>query len=134
PPLPLWERGPGGEGKRSPPSPPAPLPQREEGGKSEVEPPLDRARRLADAGRLDDALAEAAPARPAADAVSLPRGVHPAPRRAAAAAAAALRKALYLDPAHREALTHAMLLASGQGDTGRAAALRERLARTGGEP
>jgi chemotaxis protein methyltransferase WspC len=41
----------------------------------------------------------------------------------------AFRKALYLDPGHREALTHAMLLLSQRGEASRAAALRERLER-----
>jgi chemotaxis protein methyltransferase WspC len=94
---------------------------------------LARARTLADAGRLDDALAEVARAGPSADAFSL-LGVIQQARGDRAAAAAAFRKALYLDPGHREALTHAMLLSAEQGDAGRAAVLRERLARTGGEP
>jgi chemotaxis protein methyltransferase WspC len=68
-----------------------------------------------------------------ADAFSL-LGVIQQARGDRAAAVAAFRKALYLDPAHREALTHAMLLADQQGDARRAAVLRERLARTGGEP
>jgi len=93
---------------------------------------LDRARRLADAGRLDDALAEVARAGSTADAFSL-LGVIQQARGDRAAAAVAFRKALYLDPAHREALTHSMLLANQYGDTDRAAVLRERLGRTGGE-
>jgi chemotaxis protein methyltransferase WspC len=98
---------------------------------------LTQARRLADAGRLDDALAECrghlAEAGPSAEAYSL-LGVIQQARGDGAAAADALRRALYLDPDHREALTHAMLLAAGRGDAGQAEALRERLARTGGEP
>jgi chemotaxis protein methyltransferase WspC len=94
---------------------------------------LDRARRLADAGRLDDALSEVAQAGATADAFSLV-GVIQQARGDRAAAAVAFRKALYLDPAHREALTHSMLLADQRGDTDRAAVLRERLGRTGGEP
>jgi len=94
---------------------------------------VDRARRLADAGRLDDALSEVARAGSTADAFSL-LGVIQQARGDRAAASTAFRKALYLDPAHREALTHAMLLAGQQGDTARAAVLRERLARIGGEP
>jgi chemotaxis protein methyltransferase WspC len=93
---------------------------------------LDHARRLADAGQLDDALFEIAQAGSTADAFSL-LGVIQEARGDCAAAAVAFRKALYLDPAHREALTHAMLLADQQGDPGRAAVLRERLARRGGE-
>lgn len=95
--------------------------------------PLERARRFADGGRLEDALAEVARAGSTADAFSL-LGVIQQARGDRAAAAVAFRKALYLDPAHREALTHAMLLADQQGDTRRAAVLRERLARAGGEP
>jgi chemotaxis protein methyltransferase WspC len=94
--------------------------------------PLDRARRLADAGQLDDALAEVSRAGSTADAFSL-LGVIQQALGDRAAAASAFRKALYLDPAHREALTHAMLLANEQGDADRAAVLRERLARSGGE-
>jgi chemotaxis protein methyltransferase WspC len=91
---------------------------------------------LADAGRLDEALAacEAHLASgPSADCFSL-LGVIQQARGDRDAAAAAFRKALYLDPDHREALTHAMLQSDREGDTGRAAALRARLARTGGEP
>jgi chemotaxis protein methyltransferase WspC len=94
---------------------------------------LARARTLADAGRLDDALTEVARAGSTADAFSL-LGVIQQARGDRAAAGAAFRKALYLDPAHREALTYAMLLADQLSDAGRAAVLRERLARTGGEP
>ena len=98
---------------------------------------LARARGLADTGRLDDALAECRAhlgrAGPSADAYSL-LGVIQQARGDRAAAADALRRALYLDPNHREALTHAMLLAAHGGDAGRAAALRERLTRSGGEP
>ncbi|HKB38540.1 MAG TPA: CheR family methyltransferase [Gemmataceae bacterium] len=102
-----------------------------------VENTLARARLLADAGRLDDALAECrshlGQTGPSADAYSL-LGVIQQARGDREAATDAFRRALYLDPNHREALTHAMLLAAQRGDTGRAAALRERLARTGGEP
>jgi chemotaxis protein methyltransferase WspC len=96
------------------------------------ESPLDRARRFADAGRLDDALTEAAKAGPSADAFSLV-GVIQQARGDRAAAAAAFRKALYLEPDHREALTYAMLIADHEGDADRAAVLRERLARSGGK-
>ena len=98
-----------------------------------AEPPLALARRLADAGRLDDALAALRQAPPSADAYSL-LGVVQQARGDRAAAAEAFRKALYLAPDHAEALTHTMLLAAEGGDADRAAALRERLARTGGEP
>jgi chemotaxis protein methyltransferase WspC len=100
---------------------------------------LPRARRLADAGRLDEALAECQShlraAGASAEAYSL-LGVIQQARGDTGAAAAAFRKALYLAPDHREALTHAMLLAAQRGDVGQAAALRERLKRIdpGGEP
>ncbi|HSW14087.1 MAG TPA: tetratricopeptide repeat protein, partial [Solimonas sp.] len=44
-------------------------------------------------------------------------------------AAQCFRKALYLDPRHREALAHLAPLLDKQGDTGGARALRERLQR-----
>ena len=97
------------------------------------------ARRLADAGRLDEALAECqaglGQGDPSADLFGL-LGVIQQARGESDAAADAFRKALYLDPDHREALVHVMLLAARRGDTGRAAALRDRLARInpGGEP
>jgi chemotaxis protein methyltransferase WspC len=100
---------------------------------------LARARRLADAGRLDEALAECQShlkgAGPSADAYSL-LGVLQQARGDASAAAASFRKALYLAPDHREALTHAMLLSAQRGDAAQSAALRERLLRAdpGGEP
>jgi chemotaxis protein methyltransferase WspC len=115
------------------PSPPAAPCLKEDGTKSDAEAALRRAHRLADAGRLEEALFEVARAGPSAETFSL-LGVIQQARGDRAAAAAAFRKALYLDPAHREAMTHAMLLADQQGDVGRAAVLRERLARTGGEP
>ena len=114
------------------PHSPFPIPHSEEEGA------LARARRLADAGRLDEALAECqAHLRGAAsaDAFSL-LGVIQQARGDAGAAAASFRKALYLAPDHREALTHAMLLAAQRGDAAQASALRERLRRVdpGGEP
>jgi chemotaxis protein methyltransferase WspC len=104
-----------------------------------VESALARARRLADAGRLEEALAECQShlqaAGASADAYSL-LGVIQQARGEAGAAAAAFRKALYLAPDHREAITHAMLLSAQRGDAAQAAALRERLKRIdrGGEP
>jgi chemotaxis protein methyltransferase WspC len=106
---------------------------------SEEEGGLARACRLADGGRLDEALAECQAhlraAGPSADAYCL-LGVIQQARGDAGAAAGSYRKALYLAPDHREALTHAMLLAAQRGDAAQAAALRERLRRTdpGGEP
>src|SRR5262249_8411487 len=112
--------------------PPAPVPA-----PAAPEEALTRARRLADVGQLEEALAECRShlgrAGPSADAYSLP-GVSQHAHGRPAEAADAFRRALYLDPDHREALTHAMLLAAGRGDAGRAAELRQRLARTGGEP
>src|SRR5262249_42171234 len=112
--------------------PPAPVPA-----PAAPEEALARARRLADVGRLDEALAECRShlgrAGPAADAYSL-LGVIQHARGDPGEAADAFRRALYLDPDHREALTHAMLLAAARGDAGRAAELRQRLARAGGEP
>jgi chemotaxis protein methyltransferase WspC len=115
-----------------PPSPPGPEPLPEEGA-------LARARRLADGGRLDEALAECQAhlegGGPSADAYSL-LGVIQQARGDRDGAAASFRKALYLDPGHREALTHAMLLSAQRGDAGQAALLRGRLQRidSGGEP
>jgi chemotaxis protein methyltransferase WspC len=117
-------------GKLQPPTPAAPAPA---GGV------LDRARELADAGRLDEALAQCRAhlggGMPSADAYSLLGVIHQA-RGETGAAADAFRKALYLDPDHREALVHAMLLSAQRGDADRAAVLRRRLARVapGGEP
>jgi chemotaxis protein methyltransferase WspC len=118
---------------RNPQSAPAPAPlPAEEGG-------LARARRLADAGRLDEALAECQShlqrAGASADAYCL-LGVIQQARGDTGAAAAAFRRVLYLARDHREALTHAMLLAAQRGDGAQASALRERLQRIdqGGEP
>jgi chemotaxis protein methyltransferase WspC len=98
---------------------------------------LTRARRLADSGRLDEALGECQAhlgrTGPSADAYSL-LGLVRLARGERDEAAASFRKALYLDPEHREALTGALLLATQWGD-GQAAALRARLARLpGGTP
>jgi chemotaxis protein methyltransferase WspC len=100
---------------------------------------LARARRQADAGDLDAALAScrahAAEAGASADLYSLMGVIHQA-REEAGAAAGCFRKALYLEPGHREALTHLMLLHQHQGRTDAAALLRLRLERStaGGEP
>jgi chemotaxis protein methyltransferase WspC len=96
-------------------------------------PSLQDARRLADQGRLDDALSvcrQLVQIGPSADAFSL-LGIIQQSLGAAAEANDAFRKALYLNPDHREALTHAMLLSSRLGDETRTAALRERLTRIG---
>ena len=98
----------------------------------EADSSLADARRLADQGRLDDALAvcrtHLEQSGPSANAYSLLGVIHHA-RGDQADAGEAFRKALYLDPDHREALTHAMLLSSRRGDEARAAALRGRLER-----
>jgi chemotaxis protein methyltransferase WspC len=92
------------------------------------------ARRLADAGRLDEARAacegrlRADPAD--ADALALLGVVHLAAERPAEAFDA-LRKALYLAPDHLEALAHMATLYERRGDAPRAAALRARFARLG---
>ena len=94
--------------------------------------PLGRARLLADAGRLDAARAACEAlirARPAdADALALLGVVHLAAGRANDAFDA-LRKALYLDSDHIEAMEHMMALCERRGDAARAQALRRRLAR-----
>lgn len=104
---------------------------------TEAEPELRKARRLADEGAIAEALticrSYLADARPSAEGYSLLGILHEALGQSSDASEA-FRKALYLDPQHREALTHAMLLSSRLGDPARAAALRERLARIGGEP
>jgi len=90
------------------------------------------ARDLADANRLEDALAECQrhlkQHGPSAEAYAL-LGLVQQARGELDAALEHFRKTLYLDPTHREALTHAMLLAAQRGDTARAVLMRERLAR-----
>ncbi len=93
---------------------------------------LGAARLLADAGRLDEALAmceQLLRTRPTdADALSLIGVVYLANGRTNDAFDA-LRKALYLVPDHAEAMSHMMGLCERRGDTARASALRRRLAR-----
>lgn len=92
---------------------------------------LTVARGLADAGRLDDAVAaceRAARGRATAEGFSL-LGIIELARGQAEAAAVAFRKALYLDPDHPEALSHMIVLCERRGDTARADSLRRRLAR-----
>jgi chemotaxis protein methyltransferase WspC len=134
PPTPLPP--PGGEGSKAPLNPHPP-----EAGETGVEAAaaLTLARRLADAGRLDEALANCrahlSAAGPSAALYSLLGAVHHA-RHERAEAADCFRKALYLDPGHAEALTHLMLLSEEDGDKAAADRLRRRLARAnaGGEP
>jgi chemotaxis protein methyltransferase WspC len=93
---------------------------------------LSQARREADAGQLDQALelCRLCETRygPSAEAHCLMGIVHQA-RRDRAAALASFRKALYLEPDHREALVHLMLLYQVQGEQAQAALLRRRLER-----
>lgn len=93
---------------------------------------LAQARQQADAGRLDDALAtcQAHLSRrgPSPDVFSLMGVLHQA-RQEKAEAARCFDRALYLDPAHRESLTHLMLLCQEQGDHRQAERLRRRLER-----
>ncbi len=122
----------------------APLPDRRHAAAPATAPPpaqgqagslshdLRRAREEADDGRYDRALAlcQEAEAKhgPSADLYTLLGILHHA-RRDDAEAGRCFTKALYLDPQHREALMHLMLLAQLQGADGRAAALRRRLER-----
>jgi chemotaxis protein methyltransferase WspC len=97
-------------------------------------PSLSHARQMADEGRLDDALVvcrnHLTQIGPSADAFSLLGIIHQALGQTSDASDA-FRKALYLNPDHHEALTHAMLLSSRIGDETRTAALRDRLTRIG---
>ncbi len=89
------------------------------------------ARELADAGKLDDARAaceQAVRGGPSAEWYSL-LGVIDLAAGRAGDAEAAFRRALYLDPDHREALTHLVMLCDRRGDAGPASGLRRRLAR-----
>ncbi|MFO0797429.1 MAG: CheR family methyltransferase [Gemmataceae bacterium] len=89
------------------------------------------ARSLADAGNLDAARAaceRALRAGPSAEWYSL-LGVIDLAAGRAGDAESSFRRALYLDPDHREALTHLAVLCEGRGETGPASGLRRRLAR-----
>lgn len=89
------------------------------------------ARELADAGKLDAARAvceTAVRAGPSAEWFSL-LGVIDLAAGRAGDAEASFRRALYLDPDHREALTHLAMLCDRRGDAGPASGLRRRLAR-----
>lgn len=91
---------------------------------------LAQARQQADSGQLADALelCQAIQTRfgPSADLNCLCGIIHQA-RQDRPAASAAFRKALYLEPNHREALMHLMLLCQQHGDHKQAALLRKRL-------
>jgi chemotaxis protein methyltransferase WspC len=94
---------------------------------------LARARRLADDGQIDAALATCTVhlerAGPSAAAYAL-LGILRQARHEPEEAMRSFEKALYLEPEHGEALTHLMLLCQQLGDAGRAAILRGRLERT----
>lgn len=98
------------------------------------DPVVAAARRAADAGHLDDArarleeLVRAGP--PSADAYHLLAVVHRAQGRVRETAEA-LSRALYLDPAHRDALQLAAMAADERGDRAAADRLRARAAARG---
>ncbi len=97
----------------------------------ERSPPPLTARELADAGKLDDARAaceRAVRAEPTAEWYGLLGVIELAAGREPAADDA-FRRALYLDPDHREALTHLAILCDRRGERGPAAGFRRRLAR-----
>jgi chemotaxis protein methyltransferase WspC len=108
-----------------PPPPPAPAPPAPD--------PLAGARRLADGGRLAEALTLCqtllAGAGPSADLFSLTGVIHQA-RQEPADAARCFRQALYLQPDHPEALLHLMVWCRQQGDHAQADLLRRRLGRS----
>jgi chemotaxis protein methyltransferase WspC len=95
---------------------------------------LAQARQQADAGRLDNALATCQAHQdrygPSPDLFSLMGVLHQA-RQEKAEAAQCFQRALYLQPAHHESLTHLMLLCREQGDHRQAERLRLRLERVG---
>jgi chemotaxis protein methyltransferase WspC len=98
---------------------------------------LRKAEQLADAGRFDEAAAccEAYLRRfgPSADALYLQALVYDASGREAEAEPI-YRKALYLNPQHREALVHLGLLLDRCNRTSDAQVVRQRLRRLGGNP
>lgn len=93
---------------------------------------LDQARRLADQGRLQDAQAVGEEHLRQHGASAAAYSLLGLVRDAAGDRAAAIglfRKALYLDPGHRESLSHLVLLLDQQGKPDAARVLRERLRR-----
>jgi chemotaxis protein methyltransferase WspC len=133
---------------RKAPPPPAPAPARPRAAAPAATPPappapaptLADARRLADAGQVDAALAACANllrgGGPTADLCCLV-GVLEGAKGRAAEAEAALRQALYLDPAHPDALENLMLHLQRRGRHDEARRLRGRLLRhrdDGGAP
>ncbi|MFL5241241.1 MAG: CheR family methyltransferase [Gemmataceae bacterium] len=99
---------------------------------------MTHARRLADDGKLDEALVTCqtllAQTGPSADLFSL-MGVVQQARQEREDAVRYYQQALYLDPAHQDALTHLMLLCQEQGNRAQVERLRKRLERAaqGGE-
>ena len=99
---------------------------------------LVRARRQADAGKLDEALATCESSLrlfdPSADLFGLMGVLYQAIRKKEEAVRC-FQRALYLEPGHRDALTHWMLLCKEQGDLAQGALLCDRLERlsAGGE-
>jgi chemotaxis protein methyltransferase WspC len=93
---------------------------------------LQRAQRQADGGRLHDALdtcrEQLARVGPSADLYSLMGVIHQA-RQEIDEAVHCYKRALYLDRAHPQALTHLMLLSQERGDGAQADRLRRRLER-----
>ena len=96
------------------------------------EPQLQQARSLVDAGRLAEALAiceglvrKAGPSAPAHFVMAM---VHEG-RGDATRAADHLRRAIYLDPDHRDALLRLARLLGGQGESEEARRLQERVRR-----
>jgi chemotaxis protein methyltransferase WspC len=96
--------------------------------------PLDAVQALADAGRIAEALAAASAhlrGHGASAAAYYLIGVLQDAAGASRDAEAAYRKALYLEPAHREALLHLASLVESRGDAPAARQLRQRAARGG---
>src|SRR5262249_44610681 len=100
---------------------------------------LALARQQADRGQLQEAITSCraflARKEPCAEVSSLLGVIHTA-RQEPDEAVRCLERALYLDPGHREALLHLMLLREQRGELERAARLRRRLERipAGEEP
>jgi len=96
---------------------------------------LGEARRLADGGEVDEAMARCeallAHEGPTADLFSLIGELHQA-RQETDQALRSFERALYLEPAHYQSLTHLMLLLQEKGDAQQAARLRGRLERLSG--
>ncbi len=102
-----------------------------QGGSPPLPPSLAKAKSFADTGRLNEALAECrrllglAPTADAYCLLGVILGATAEPERARDA----FRKALYLDPHHRDALTHSALAAEAEPDPVRAGMYRARLDR-----